>query len=338
MGASVDGVTRSGAALAVAAAIVLAGCSGSEPGGPGGDAGTVQRPPPSAGHDLVYDDALRLVLLVNAGLGGASSSPSSTPTQLWGWNGTRWSLLDDAGPPVRNLGGVAYDVGRDVLVLHGGSYSAQLSYGDTWEWRSDAGWRRIDVPGPGIRDHTQMAYDPLRGQVVLFGGQQDPTAFPSDTWTWDGGQWDSVSGPSPGGRVHHAMQYDPGAQRIIAFGGFQPPSDRGDTWAWDGGTWVELPPQAAPRTHGRMAFDEGRGGLVFVGGLNATDGVLLRQNGSWSPLGVAGAPGTRYLPGVAYDRGRGVLVVFGGGDPVTNQLFGDTWELDGAAWHRRDGP
>ena len=39
-------------------------------------------PPPSAGHDLVYDDALGVVLLVNAGLGGATPPPRDQPSSV----------------------------------------------------------------------------------------------------------------------------------------------------------------------------------------------------------------------------------------------------------------
>jgi hypothetical protein len=330
-------------AVFAAAALLLSGCSGdntgSPPGdgGPGSDAG--ERPPPSAGHDLVFHDALGVVLLVNAGLGGTTSPPSTQPGQLWAWNGTRWRLLDSSGPPIRNLGGVAYDAAREVLVIHGGGYSAQLSYGDTWEWRADAGWAHIDVPGPGIRDHTQMTYDTVRRQVLLFGGQRDVVTFPDDTWVWDGGQWSASSTPAPGGRVHHAMQFDPDAGVVVVFGGSEGGvTDRGDTWGWNGTSWTELLPEQTARTHARMAFDESRGALVLVGGGTASTPTLVREAAGWVPLAVPGGPSPRYLPGVAYDRARGVLVVFGGGDPTSTALFADTWELGPTSWTRRDPP
>ena len=52
------------------------GCSSSKPVTPQ----HVVRPPASAGHALVYHAGLHAVLLVNAGLGGMTSPPSSTPT------------------------------------------------------------------------------------------------------------------------------------------------------------------------------------------------------------------------------------------------------------------
>jgi hypothetical protein len=247
------------------------------------DAATASGPPASAGHDLVYHDGLGLVLLVNAGLGGASQPPSTERSQLWAWDGERWSVLDESGPPVRNLAGVAYDAGRDVLVIHGGTYSAELSYDETWEWSQGGGWQELDMPGPGVRDHTQMTYD-----VVLHGG------------------------------------YDPDA------------GDRGDTWSWNGTAWTELTPERAPRTHARMAFDEGLDGLVVVGGASAGEPALVRRDDGWLALEAAG-PAPRYLPGLTYDRRRHRLVLFGGGDPSSSALLADTWEFDGAEWQQR-GP
>jgi hypothetical protein len=132
-----------------------------------------------------------------------------------------------------------------------------------------------------------------------------------------------------------AMHYDPAAQQVIVFGGYQPNvRDRGDTWAWSGSGWTEQPPEAAARTHARMAYDANLGALVAVGGGDGGP-TLVRRAGAWQPLAASGGPRARYLPGVAFDARRHVLVVFGGGDPASNALFSDLWEFDGSAWHAR---
>jgi hypothetical protein len=60
-------------------------------------------PPPSVGHDLVYDDALHAVLLVNAGLGSHDdANMAGQPDRIWSWDGVRWTLLDSSGPQVRS--------------------------------------------------------------------------------------------------------------------------------------------------------------------------------------------------------------------------------------------
>lgn len=324
--------------LATLVALAACGSSGTAPPGPtppGPTPGSTA-PPPSAGHALVYHPGLQRVLLVNAGLGGASQPPSTERTRLWAWDGAQWTVIDSAGPPIRNLGGVAYDSSREVLVIHGGGYSAQLSYSDTWEWKSGRGWVELSAPGPGTRDHTQMAYDAARGRTVLFGGQSSLTSFPVDTWTWDGVRWESAAAAGPAPRVHHAMQYEPSSQKIVLFGGYEPNvRDRGDTWEWTGVAWADVPPEQAARTHGRMAFDEHLGALVVVGGAQAGDPILVRRSDGWHPLTAGAGPPSRYLAGVAYDQRRQALVVFGGGDPSGSALLADTWEFDGTAWSRR---
>jgi len=325
-------------ATAIAALVAWSGCSSSDAEATADAAtGGGEGPPASAGHDLVYHDGLGLVLLVNAGLGGASSPPSSERSRLWAWDGERWSVLDASGPPVRNLAGVAYDAGRDVLVIHGGTYSAELSYDDTWEWSQAGGWRQLEVAGPGVRDHTQMAYDAARGRIVLFGGQEDATSFPRDTWTWDGVEWERVATTGPPPRVHHAMHDDPVRGEVVLHGGYQPDAgDRGDTWTWDGEAWTERAPERAPRTHARMAFDEDLDGVVVVGGASSGDPALVRRDDGWDPLAAADGPPARYLPGLTFDRRRHRLVLFGGGDPSSAALFADTWESDGTTWQQRD--
>jgi hypothetical protein len=324
---------------AFAATIIagLAGCGGGADEAATPDAATAaDGPPASAGHDLVYHDGLGLVLLVNAGLGGASSPPSTERSRLWAWDGERWSVLDESGPPVRNLAGVAYDAGRDVLVIHGGTYSAELSYDETWEWSQGGGWRQLEVPGPGVRDHTQMTYDAARGHIVLFGGQSGAASFPRDTWIWDGVEWESVATTGPPPRVHHAMHDDPVRAEVVLHGGHEPDAgDRGDTWTWDGAAWTELAPEGPPRTHARMAFDEGLDGLVVVGGGSSGDAALVRRDDEWHPLAAPAGPAPRYLPGLAFDSRRQRLVLFGGGDPSGPALLADTWELVGEAWQQR---
>jgi hypothetical protein len=181
-----------------------------------------------------------------------------------------------------------------------------------------------------------MTYDAALGRVVLFGGQQSTTNFPDDTWTWDGVSWERHEQPGPTPRVHHAMGYDPVAEQVILFGGYEPNvADHGDTWARSESGWAQLHPDQGARTHGRMAFDENLSALVLVGGPGAGDPILVRDSNGWGPLAGAGGPPSRYLPGVAYDKHRHVLVVFGGGDPAGHRLFADTWEFDGTSWSQR---
>ena len=271
------------------------------------------------------------MLLVNAGLGGMSSPPSNARTVLWRWNGQSWTALDSSGPPVRNLGGVAYDSHRDRLVLYGGSYSADLVYDETWEWSSSGGWSKRDVAGPGRRDHTDMVYDVERRRVVLFGGQSTPGVLASGTWTWDGAAWQEIPSNSVPGRIHHTMTYDVAGRRALLFGGVATGGTAGDTWAWTGTAWQPAAAPTTPRSHARMSTSAN--GVILVGGFPTTAGVAHLIDGSWSLTSTG--PGARYLSALAYDPERQVTVLFGGGDPATDQLLNDTWEYSPANGWRR---
>jgi len=323
--------------VAALTAIIVgtAGCSDSA--GPTTTQQSSAAPATSAGHNLVYSDDLEMVLLTNAGLGGANAPAPSARTRIWGWTGAEWRVIDSAGPPVRNLAGVAYDTRRHMLVMHGGTYDLGRSYGETWEWARQTGWRQFTGAGPGVRDHTQLAFDAERGRAVLFGGSgTDPNVAFGDTWEFDGARWERVATTGPAARVHHAMQYDPGLKRVVVFGGFTPGgADLGDSWAWDGTRWTSIAPSITPRTHARMAYHRRLNALLVAGGFGLSSlGVITRRDAGWALLASSPEPSARYLTDVAYDAKRDVLVLFGGGDPAGNSLYADTWEFDGTTWRR----
>lgn len=291
-------------------------------------------PPASVGHALIYHQRLGAVLLVNAGLGGMTSPPSSTKTILWRWTGDMWTILDADGPPVRNIGGVAYDAERAAVVLYGGSYSQNLSYDETWTWTQSGGWRKHDVSGPGKRDHTQMAYDAARKRVVLFGGQLGITSFPADTWLWDGSTWTPMSVAGPGARIHHATAFDQATGNVIVFGGVSPaPQNLGDTWAWNGTAWSQVTSPMSPRSHASLAPTSR--GIVLIGGFPAQSSVMRLENGAWQTDNQPGNPGRRYMAATAYDPVRQVTVLYGGGDPSSDQLFAATWEYSASVGWRK---
>jgi hypothetical protein len=331
------GTAKDHAAILLLAATVGASCSPTSPtpASPQAPATPLaEGPPASAGHNLVYADHLGMVVLVNAGLGGAPQPPATTPTRVWGWTGTEWRLLDASGPPIRNLAGVAYDRRRQTLVMHGGSYDLARFYGETWEW--SAAWRQVAASGPGSRDHTQLAYDAARGRAVLFGGAGQDARFAIDTWEFDGTSWARVATGGPPARVHHAMSYDPATRRVVAFGGIDPDgTPLGDTWSWNGSRWTPLGTPAAPRSHARMAHHGGLGALVVVGGRAAAAGLdmIVQRDQVWMPLPSTPEPSARYLTDIAYDERRGVMVLFGGAAP-NGPLLGDTWEMDVTTWRR----
>src|SRR6476469_9719886 len=73
-------------------------------------------------------------------------------------------------PVPRNGMGLAYDLKRDRLVLFGGSDSAFVRLGDTWEWDGKK-WTQLNVAGPAARADFAMTFDSKKGRVILFGGR-----------------------------------------------------------------------------------------------------------------------------------------------------------------------
>lgn len=291
-------------------------------------------PPPSAGHALVYHNGLGAVVLVNSGLGGMSSPPSTARTKLWKWSGSTWEVIDSSGPPVRNLGGVAYDSHRNVLVMFGGSYSQNLVYDDTWEWSPSSGWAQRNVVGPGKRDHVKMVYDATRRRVVLHGGQAVPPSYPAETWTWNGTTWERQTNTAgPGGRIHFGLTYDATGQRVLLFGGVVPGTGTlGDTWAWTG-SWTPAATAKSPRSHAELGMSAS--GVLLVGGFDdGGSSVVMQLNGqAWTAAGAG--PGARYLSSIAFDPNRNVAVLYGGGNPDNDQLLADTWEFSaGTGWRK----
>lgn len=231
-------------------------------------------------------------------------------------------------PATRSHLAMAYDRARARMVMHGGwfetltpeNFIAALNVrADTFERDGDGVWHFVTNVGPSPRYGHAMAYDEARGVTVLFGGYLcadtlcapgsagAPVAY-QDTWEWNGTTWtERVVASPPPARWLHAMTYDPQRQRVVMIGG----RDGGnalttnDVWEWDGTTWS----------------------------VRSTIG-----DPTIGPSGDAlGFPARREAHGLAYDRGRTVLVLHGGAySSAPNVRFGETWELSaGGQWTLR---
>src|SRR5687768_7431385 len=115
-----------------------------------------ESPPACAGANMVYHSGLQEVLMM-----GCTSNTANRESinAIWGWNGERWRRVTEDGPPMRVLGGAAYDEGRDVVVLYGGySLDEGRCEHETWEWDGES-WAQKEGEMPGACDHLEMAYD-----------------------------------------------------------------------------------------------------------------------------------------------------------------------------------
>jgi hypothetical protein len=301
-------------------------------------------PAARAEHAMVYDSALHRAVL----FGGYDFARDN---DTWVWDGTAWTEKTHKTantPDARSEQGMAYDEARQNVVIFGGwgaSSGATGPLGDTWTWDGtnwvDAGTL---TPAPRARWHHGMAYDRERQVVVLFGGLDDSTPvalLKQDTWIWDGGSWADVTptGSKPSPREQFAMAYDSARKQVVLFGGYDF-SYRQDTWVWDGAAWTDVTPSGSKpstRQYPVMAFDEARGRMVLFGGLDGTRAILQQDTWEWdgaswvdkTPTGTNPAP--RQGGGLAYDRTRQRVVLFGG-VAANNTPLNDLWEWDGTSW------
>lgn len=89
-----------------------------------------------------------------------------------------------------------------------------------------------------------------------------------------------------------------------------------------------------------MAYDAARGEVVLFGGLSSSgaDGrTWLRRDGRWREADADDGPAPRTGAAMAFDRDRGVTVLFGG-HVVGGSRGNETWEWDGEGWRQIETP
>jgi cysteine-rich repeat protein len=168
----------------------------------------------------------------------------------------------------------------------------------TWAWDGQV-YRRAaasnPMTSPNVED-ASLAFDEACGDLLLYGGYNPSTGTVVDeTWRFDGARWHEIETAGPPARFQHAMVYDPVRNATIVFGG---QTRTGVDFISVGDTW-----QLAGPCNARV----------------------------WTELSVTG-PSARFGSPIAFDRERGVAVLFGGdaGDNVN-----DIWEWNGSAWEQR---
>jgi hypothetical protein len=215
----------------------------------------------------------------------------------------------------------------------------------------DGAWTPIASGGPGPRYGAAMAADPGDGSVLLVGGATAVGEDSAEAWRWTGESW----GPLPSAsrtRWGSVMAHDDARGTFVVFGGgasgplmvVQPD----DTEIFDGTSWsvacgasVGVPCGPAGRTQASMAYHAARGRVLLVGG-NPSAGGHFGDAWEWDGKAwsaVCGAAGRDACPfeargsaGIAYDRAREVIVLFGG-HRAPGGVSDETWEYGASgAW------
>jgi uncharacterized protein (TIGR03437 family) len=289
---------------------------------------------------------------------------TANPNQVWGWDGTQWSVVATLAAQPPHGGTLLYDTARSQF-----QQVATGSFNDIWTWDgSSANWvqQTLDPDGPS-EVRGVMAYDSVRDQTVLYGGVFD-TIFSSGwvsgpyTWLWNGLSWTqaNVPGPNPS-RTTEAAAFDPVRGQLVLFGGADTytqsggPSSGGseyfnDTWVWDGVQWTQKTPAVpapspAARIDHMMAWDGARQKIVLFGGKGAPSSSDFTQavmndtwtwdGANWTQLSPSGSiPPARGAGALVYDDSRQVVVLFGGYSSSGAKL-NDMWEWNGTTWTPR---
>lgn len=238
-------------------------------------------------------------------------------------------------PEPRSGYALAYDSGRDRVVLFGGSAAPGVEpdrLGDTWEFDGER-WHHVTDDGPPARSDAQMVFDAARSVTVLFGGGTG-NGRAGDTWLYDG-TWRRVDVEGPPARNLAAMAYDGARERVVLFGGAGEGRARlADTWEWDGARWIRVHDgEGGPSGRGAhgLAFDSSSGRILLHGGWDgeATRGDLWAwEGGEWTLLDDDGPP--RLHAAMGFDPRDEALVVFGGFGEAGRE--NSTWTWRAGRW------
>jgi hypothetical protein len=203
---------------------------------------------------------------------------------------------------------------------------------------------------PSARARANLAGNPITGEILLYGGETNGAQFANDeTWLWNGASWQQQTpATTPGGLARHGMAYDFARGVTVLFGGRRntwianQASDA--TWEFAAGNWtpvtVTQPPP--PLVDMAMAYHPTLQQVMLFGGARgqtqtASDETWIYDGVAWTRINATGVrPSARVGATLVQHLGRGVCVLFGGRDPVTMEIFNDTWEHDGVNWVKVD--
>ena len=318
---------------------------------------TQRRPTSVIAHRMAYHGGLRQVVLF-----GGSTAESRPLDELWGFDGQDWHPIEIEGetrPPPRGDPALAYDGGRNRLVVYGGCPDPSnvvdepridcevTPLEDTWELVDNRWVQRIAQSAPGPRAANALAYDPIRRRSYLTGFQERGET--TVVWSWNGEAWRREPDLPTGRSSDPSLTWDGDNNRLLFWEGPLLGETEGlpnELFSFDGSRWskIEVPAGARRpniRLEAKLVFDPLRHETLLVGGSLFGDQRLWRfAGGEWrvSQSATEQIPTRQSFPTLsdmtaAYDERRQRWVAFGGwipGEYVSDEL----WEFDGETWYR----
>ncbi|MCR9244914.1 MAG: hypothetical protein NXI31_07770 [bacterium] len=292
--------------------------------------------PPPRNHAAMGFDPVRGVTVLVGG-----RSPVSFRDDHWEWDGTAWTQQNlSVRPPARSRGQIAHDAVRNRMVLYGG-YTDAGGVGrflaQPWEFDGQT-WTAptIGQLPSGRGEHSLVG---VGSGVRIYGGT-NPAASGgieqrAQVFDYDGTAFTPLHGPLVYGTQ---LAYDPGRGRTVAVSSFASwaPTEPTRTFEWDGQVMIPRVLAGPPPRSSYGLADALAGEIVLFGGgsLASLHGDTWAYDGNaWTQKSTTG-PSPRLAPAMATDPVRGVVVLFGGADQLSNPI-GETWEWNGTAWNRQ---
>ena len=154
-------------------------------------------------------------------------------------------------------------------------------------------------------------------------------------------------------RAGPIMVYDPENHGVIMFGGstYIPTADGSnsktldETWLWSRKSWSQLDVTGPPaRSASVAAYDSVRHAIVLFGGSGPSgigpaklfDDTWTWDGTAWTEQFPVHKPNPRFDAAMAFDRRRGVTVMYGGLGQT--ETYDATWTWDGTDWTLNDPP
>jgi hypothetical protein len=157
--------------------------------------------------------------------GNVSNLESGYFSDLWIWNGDKWSPLS-AGPGPAGRAGAAlvWDPQRFSLFVFGGTgFNAAAGpgangspLGDAWAF-NDGRWTRLSDAGPPPLSEPAAVREPSTGRIDVLLGISCPAPIAS-SWGWDGTSWTQRADPGMSARWGAAVAQGPSGSGLL-FGG-----------------------------------------------------------------------------------------------------------------------
>ncbi len=293
-------------------------------------------PPPVRSADMAFAPSLHKLVM----FGGVSVDGSTYNNDTWTYDGASWVKLTPAAKPTPRYGHrMVLDPGSDRIVAFGGS----SQFGDldqTWEFSGATWTQRNPTTRPSPRVGHGIAVDPVNDRAIILGGRLNGVAQ-DDTWALAPSTWEpaALAPTSPPARRSAVGGYDEASGEVVIYGGEVLGMGfpfLADTWRFDGVQWrQQLGAGPVARRGQGWTYDSVHQRFLMFGGGMVFDGSFGNETwalsaAGWQQLAPLASPPPRNAPGMAFDRARGVAVVFGGSTNAGDT--NETWEFDGTTW------